>query len=214
MKKNLLINLLLAMLLGATNVWADSGLFLFGSEVPSTSNWTYSVTNNIVGYISLDTPVGAILNGTVSYDAATKTVTFNNVQAVVRDDRRILYNKGVSGLKIVFTGWATLWSDYCVFRLDQDTEIIGSEEEVNLRALGNNAECIYCPNATKLKIRNFGKLKMTSNRWRAINTSGAWMGIYNSNVYLKGADCAIQNNKGNLDEMTGNLRLHDCILRD
>ena len=206
------------MLLGVTNAWADSGLFLFGKEVPSTSNWTYNTTNNIVGYISGNTPVGAILNGTVSYDAATKTVTFNNVQAVVRDDRRILYNKGVPGLKIVFTGWATLWSDYCVFRLDQDTEIIGSEEEVNLKArYDDDAQCIYCPNETKLTIRDFGKLKMTSERWRALHTKGTEVTIINSRVYAQGDDCAIQNDEayfGAFHNPVGDLKLQGCLLRD
>lgn len=218
MKRNLLINLLLAMLLGVTNAWADSGLYLFGTEVPSTSNWTYNTTNNIVGYISGNTPVGAILNGTVSYNAATKTVTFNNIQAVVRDDRRILYNKGVPGLKIVFTGWATLWSDYCVFRLDQDTEIIGSEEEVNLKARhDDDAQCIYCPNETKLTIRDFGKLKMTSERWRALHTKGTEVTIINSRVYAQGDDCAIQNDEaywGTFHDPVGHLNLQECFLRD
>ena len=218
MRKSLLFSLLLSMLLGVTNAWADSGLFLFGKEVSSTSNWTYNTTNNIVGYISGNTPVAAIMNGTVSYDAATKTVTFNNVQAVVRDDRRILYNKGVPGLKIVFTGWATLWSDYCVFRLDQDTEIIGSEEEVNLRAkYDDDAQCIYCPNETKLTIRDFGKLKMTSERWRALHTKGTEVTIINSRVYAQGDDCAIQNDEayfGAFHNPVGDLNLQGCFLRD
>ena len=45
MRKSLLFSLLLSMLLGVTNAWADSGLFLFGKEVSSTSNWTYDTTN-------------------------------------------------------------------------------------------------------------------------------------------------------------------------
>ena len=58
------------------------------------------------------------MNGTVSYEAATKTVTFDNVEVVVRGVRRILGNENVPGLKIVFTGrntfkcnLASIWSE-------------------------------------------------------------------------------------------------------
>ena len=195
------------MLSGATTAWADSGLYLFGMEVPSTSNWSYDAYNNLNG---------AILNGTVSYDAATKTVTFDYIQAVVSDDTRILYNKNVPGLKIVFNSWGTLQSNYCVFRLDCNTEIQGPNSDddlVILDARGNNSQCIYCPNETNLTIKDFGKLKMTS-KYRAMHTKGTWVNVYNSNIYAQGDDCAVQNDMGNYDEFRGNLRLHNCILRD
>ena len=206
MKKTLL-SLLCLMLSGATTAWADSGLYLFGMEVPSTSNWSYDAYNNLNG---------AILNGTVSYDAATKTVTFDYIQAVVSDDTRILYNKNVPGLKIVFNSWGTLQSNYCVFRLDCNTEIQGPNSDddlVILDARGNNSQCIYCPNETNLTIKDFGKLKMTS-KYRAMHTKGTWVNVYNSNIYAQGDDCAVQNDMGNYDEFRGNLRLHNCILRD
>ena len=207
MKKQLLF-LLCLMLFGATKVWADSGLYLFGSEVPSTVDWTCTTKD----FLNLD---GGLLNGTISYDAETKTMTFDYVQAVVYDDTRILYNKNVPDLKIVFNNWATLISSYCVFRLDKDTEIQGPASDNNLvqfEARGNNSQCIYCPNQTKLTIRDFGKLKMTSKYWRAMETNGTHVTITNSRIYAEGADCAIQNNKGN--DYTGDLSLTNCLIRD
>jgi len=58
------------MLLGATRAWADSGLYICGEEMSSTSNWSLDVTNNISDCIK---------SGTISYDAASKTVTFDNI---------------------------------------------------------------------------------------------------------------------------------------
>ncbi|MBO4550802.1 MAG: hypothetical protein J5733_08730, partial [Bacteroidaceae bacterium] len=177
MKKQFLF-LLCVMLFGATSAWADSGLYLMGVEMPSTSDW--SCTTN--SFLNLN---GGLLNGTISYDAETKTMTFDYVQAVVYDDTRILYNKNVPGLKIVFNNWATLISSYCVFRLDKDTEIQGPASDNNLvqfEARGNNSQCIYCPNETNLTIKDFGKLKMTS-KYRAMHTKGTWVNVYNSNIY-------------------------------
>jgi hypothetical protein len=211
MKKQLLA-LLCVMLFGATKVWADSGLYLFGIEVPSTVDWTCTTKD----FLNLD---GGLLNGTISYDAETKTMTFDYVQAVVYDDTRILYNKNVPDLKIVFNNWATLISSYCVFRLDKDTEIQGPASDNNLvqfEARGNNSQCIYCPNETKLTIRDFGKLKMTS-KYRAIHTKGTKVSIYNSNIYAQGDDCAMQNDEayfGITHDAAGYLALKGCLLRD
>ena len=206
--KKIFLYLLLACLFGATKVWADSGLYLFGIEVPSTSDWSCTTKD----FLNLD---GGLLNGTISYDAETKTMTFDYVQAVVYDDTRILYNKNVPDLKIVFNNWATLISSYCVFRLDKDTEIQGPASDndlVTLEARGNNSQCIYCPNQTMLTIRDFGKLKMTSKYWRAMETNGTLVTITNSRIYAEGADCAIQNNKGN--DNIGWLHLDGCLIRD
>lgn len=196
-------------ILGATSARADSGLYLCGEEVSSTSSWTYSVTNNILDCIQ---------SGTVSYDVATKTMTFDNVKAIVGGgERRILYNKNVPGLKVVFVGTAYLSSNYCVFRLDQDTEIIGSEELVHFSASGSNTECIYCPNETKLIIKDFGMLKMTSLGWRALHTKGTDVTIQNSRIYMYGADCAIQNDEaywGAFHYPKGHLKFSECFMRD
>ena len=212
MRKSLLINLLLAMLLGATSAWADSGLYICGEEVSSTSNWSLDVTNNISDCIK---------SGTISYDAASKTVTFDNIN-VVGYGKRVLYNKNVSGLKIVFVGSAYLFSHYCVFRLDQDTEIIGSEELVEFSASGSDTQCIYCPNKTKLIIRDFGMLKMISLGWRALHTKGTDVSIINSRIYAEGHDCAIQNDEAWFGDdinlhwhwFEGDLHFSGCLIRD
>ena len=209
MKKQLLF-LLCLMLFGATSAWADSGLYFCGVEVSSTSNWSYSGINSFNG---------GLLEGTVSYDAATKTMTFDYAKAVVYDDTRILYNKNVPGLKIVFNNRATLISSYCVFRLDKDTEIQGpasDDDLVKFEARGNDSQCIYCPNQTNLTIKDFGKLMMTS-KYRAIHTKGTKVTINNSRVYAQGDDCAMQNDEayfGTFHDAAGNLVLMGCLLRD
>ena len=204
MKKILLLNLLLAMLLGATNAWAaDDDLYCCGQKQTSLYNWKYTPTNNINGAIQM---------GSISYDAASKTVTFDGAYATVTGDNRIFYNKNVPGLKIVFKGYCRLRSDKCVFRLDKDTEMKGSTDRVEFMALGDNAECIYCPNETSLTISDFAKLRMTSKYWRAINTNGTHVKVQNSNLSAEGADCAIQNNKGS--DKVGHLELVECRMRD
>ena len=195
------------MLFGATRVWADSGLYLCGKEVPSTSDW----------YIDIHSDLDNVEMGSgfVSYVASTKTVTFKNAQAFVSGEDRILYNKNVPGLKIVFTGYSAYFlSHYCVFRFDVDTEIIDSTSGglVLLQANGSGSQCIYCPNETQLIIRDFAKLQMTSQFWRAMETNGTHVTITNSRIYAEGADCAIQNNKGN--DNIGWLHLDGCLIRD
>ena len=203
--------LMMLALLFCGKAWADSDLYLFGKEVSSTSNWTYSTSNNLNN---------AITNGSVSYDASTKTVTFNSASATVTGNDRILYNKNVPGLKIVFTGDDShLESHYCVFRLDVDTEILGSTATglVRFYAFGSDSQCIYCPNETNLTIRDFAKMCMFSESWRAIHTKATNVYIYNSNIYMYGSDCAIQNDKGNPDEWHGHgsrFVLNDCLIRD
>ena len=194
-------------LLFCGNAWADSGLYLCGKEVPSTSDW----------YIDINSDLDNVEMGSgfVSYVASTKTVTFKNAQAFVSGEDRILYNKNVPGLKIVFTGYsAYLLSHYCVFRFDVDTEIIDSTSggSVLLQANGSGSQCIYCPNETQLIIRDFAKLQMTSQFWRALHTKGTRVDIYNSNIYMSGSDCAIQNDKGN--DFIGYLHLNNCLMRD
>ncbi len=204
MKKILLFNLLLAMLFGATNAWAaDDDLYCCGQKQSSTYNWNYTTTNNIGS---------AITSGSISYDAASKTVTFDNTYATVTGDNRIFYNKNVEGLKIVFKGYCRLRSDKCVFRIDKDTEIQGSTDWVQLQAMGDNAQCIYCPNETNLTIKDAMKMSMTSKYWRAMETNGTNVYIYDSRIYAQGADCAIQNNKGN--DNKGRLILKGCMMRD
>ncbi|MBQ6192059.1 MAG: hypothetical protein IJK51_07160 [Bacteroidaceae bacterium] len=201
MKKYYLILVLLFM---AGFAWAaDDNLYCCGQKQTSLYNWKYTPTNNINGAIQM---------GSISYDAASKTVTFDGAYATVTGDNRIFYNKNVPGLKIVFKGYCRLRSDKCVFRLDKDTEMKGSTDRVEFMALGDNAECIYCPNETSLTISDFAKLRMTSKYWRAINTNGTEVTIKNSRVSAEGADCAIQNNKGN-DEK-GDLYLDGCFIRD
>ena len=203
--------LMMLALLFCGKAWADSDLYLFGKEVSSTSNWTYSTSNNLNN---------AITNGSVSYDASTKTVTFNSTSATVTGNDRILYNKNVPGLKIVFTGDdSRLESHYCVFRLDVDTEILGSTATglVRFFAFGSDSQCIYCPNETDLTIRDFAKMYMYSQSWRALHTKATNVYIYNSNIYMEGADCAIQNDKGNPDEWEGHgsgFVLNNCLIRD
>jgi len=204
MKKLLFFNLLLAMLLGATKAWAaDDDLYCCGQKQASQYNWKYTTTNNIGD---------AITSGSISYDAASKTVTFDNTYATVTGDNRIFYNKNVEGLKIVFKGYCRLRSDKCVFRLDKETEMQGSTDLVQLQGTGDNAQCIYCPNETKLYIKNFEKLQMTSKYWIAMETNGTNVYINNSRVSAQGADCAIQNNKEG--DKTGWLMLGGCFIRD
>ena len=113
MKKLLFFNLLLAMLLGATKAWAaDDDLYCCGQKQASQYNWKYTTTNNIGD---------AITSGSISYNAGSKTVTFDNVTATVSGDNRIFYNKNVEGLRIIFKGNCTLTSDKCVFRLDNNS---------------------------------------------------------------------------------------------
>jgi len=202
-----LYTLVMFALLFCGNAWADSGLYLCGKEVPSTSDW----------YIDIHSDLDNVEMGSgfVSYVASTKTVTFKNAQAFVSGEDRILYNKNVPGLKIVFTGYsAYLLSHYCVFRFDVDTEIIDSTSGglVLLQANGSGSQCIYCPNETQLIIRDFAKLQMTSQFWRALHTKGTRVDIYNSNIYMSGSDCAIQNDKGN--DFIGYLHLNNCLMRD
>ena len=202
--------LMMLALLFCGKAWADSDLYLFGQEVSSTTDWTY-----VYGVNNLN---NAMSSGYVSYDASEKTLLFYNTNAIVTGDDRILYNKNVPGLKILFAGPVTLKSSYCVFRFDVDTEIQGSSDDlVELKALGDNTQCIYCPNETDLTIRDFAKLKMTSMRWRALHTKATNVYIYNSNIYFEGADCAIQNDKGNPDEWHGHgsrFVLNNCLIRD
>jgi len=204
MKKILLLNLLLAMLLGATNAWAaDDDLYCCGQKQSSLYNWKYTPTNNINGAIQM---------GSISYDAASKTVTFDGAYATVTGDNRIFYNKNVPGLKIVFKGYCRLRSEKCVFRLDKDTQIQGSTELVELQGTGDNAQCIYCPNETKLDIKDAMKMSMISKYWRAMETSGTTVEVTNSRIYAQGADCAIHNNKGN--DRKGYLVMSGCFIRD
>ena len=204
MKKILLFNLLLAMLFGATNAWAaDDDLYCCGQKQSSQYNWNYTTTNNING---------AITSGSISYNAASKTVTFDNTYATVTGDNRIFYNKNVEGLKIVFKGYCRLRSDKCVFRLDKDTEILGSTDLVQLQGMGDNAQCIYCPNETVLTITDAMKMSMISKYWRAIETNGTNVNITNSRIYAQGADCAIQNDKGS--DFKGYLGMSGCFIRD
>ena len=204
MKKILLLNLLLAMLLGATNAWAaDDDLYCCGQKQTSLYNWKYTPTNNINGAIQM---------GSISYDAASKTVTFDGAYATVTGDNRIFYNKNVPGLKIVFKGYCRLRSEKCVFRLDKDTQIQGSTELVELQGTGDNAQCIYCPNETELTITDAMKMSMISKYWRAMETSGTTVKVTNSRIYAQGADCAIHNNKGN--DFKGYLVMSGCFIRD
>ena len=204
MKKILLFNLLLAMLFGATNAWAaDDDLYCCGQKQASQYNWKYTTTNNIGSAIKM---------GSISYNASTKTVTFDNVIATVTGDNRIFYNKNVSGLRIVFKGGCTLKSDKCVFRIDKDTEIQGSSEHVEMQALGDGAQCIYCPNETDLTIHNARQMRLYSKYFRAIHTNGTHVYISWSNISAEGADCAIQNDKGS--EGHGSLDLNACVFRE
>ena len=206
MKKLLFFNLLLAMLLGATKAWAaDDDLYCCGQKQASQYNWNYTTTNNING---------AITSGSISYNAGSKTVTFDNVTATVSGNNRIFYNKNVEGLRIIFKGNCTLTSDKCVFRLDEDTEILGSGLDVcvELLAMGDKAQCIYCPNETNLTITDAMKMTMKSKYWRAMETNGTNVTIISSTIYAEGYDCAIQNNKGN--DWKGKLKLTNCLIRD
>ena len=38
--------------------------------------------------------------------------------------------------------------------------------------MGDNAQCIYCPNETNLTIKDAMKMSMTSKYWRAMETNG------------------------------------------
>ncbi len=201
MKKYYLILVLLFM---AGFAWAaDDDLYCCGQKQTSQYNWKYTPTNNINGAIQM---------GSISYDAASKTVTFDGAYATVTGDNRIFYNKNVEGLKIVFKGYCRLRSDKCVFRLDKDTEMHGSTDLVEFQGTGDNAQCIYCPNETHLNISDFAKLKMTSKYWRAIETNGTIVYIYDSRIYAQGADCAIQNNKGSI--WAGTMACFGCFIRD
>ncbi len=205
MKKQLLA-LLCVMLFGATKVWAgDDDLYCCGQKQSSQYNWNYTTTNNING---------AITSGSISYNAGSKTVTFDNVTATVSGDNRIFYNKNVEGLRIIFKGNCTLTSDKCVFRLDEDTQILGSGLDVcvELLAMGDKAQCIYCPNETNLTITDAMKMTMKSKYWRAMETNGTNVTIISSTIYAEGYDCAIQNNKGN--DHKGRLKLTNCLIRD
>ena len=201
MKKNYLI---LILLLLAGNAFAgDDDLYCCGQKQSSTYNWNYTTSNNIGNAIKM---------GSISYNASTKTVTFDNVIATVTGDNRIFYNKNVSGLRIVFKGGCTLKSDKCVFRIDKDTEIQGSSEHVEMQALGDGAQCIYCPNETDLTIHNAGQMRLYSKYFRAIHTNGTHVYISWSNISAEGADCAIQNDKGS--EGHGSLDLNACVFRE
>ena len=201
MKKYYLILVLLFM---AGFAWAaDDDLYCCGQKQSSQYNWKYTKTNNIGS---------AITSGSISYDAASKTVTFDNTYATVTGDNRIFYNKNVEGLKIVFKGYCRLRSEKCVFRLDKDTQIQGSTELVELQGTGDNAQCIYCPNETVLTITDAMKMSMISKYWRAIETNGTNVQITNSRIYAQGADCAIQNNKGS--DFKGYLGMSGCFIRD
>ena len=206
MKKLLFFNLLLAMLLGATKAWAaDDDLYCCGQKQAGQYNWKYTTTNNIGD---------AITSGSISYNAGSKTVTFDNVTATVSGDNRIFYNKNVEGLRIIFKGNCTLTSDKCVFRLDEDTQILGSGLDVcvELLAMGDKAQCIYCPNETNLTITDAMKMTMKSKYWRAMETNGTNVTIISSTIYAEGYDCAIHNNKGN--DHKGRLKLTNCLIRD
>ena len=96
--------LMMLALLFCGKAWADSDLYLFGQEVSSTTDWTY-----VYGVNNLN---NAMTSGYVSYDASEKTLLFYNTNAIVTGDNRILYNKNVPGLKILFTGPVTLRSNY------------------------------------------------------------------------------------------------------
>ncbi len=66
------------------------------------------------------------VDGTVSYDNATKTLTLNNASITASDSENGIHNKGIENLKIILTNSNTINSNYACVKTSVPTEISGT----------------------------------------------------------------------------------------
>ena len=205
--------LILLMCLAIGNAWAadGNGFEIFGKEPRVTSFATWNVSDFVSG-----------ATGTFSYDPSTKTLTFNNV-SVSGIDKKVVYNKSVDGLTIVFKGECTFYSTDNILRYEMATILDGSastkvEMHVFKKTIGDDKETFYSNNEyntgthdpyASLEIKNFPYLRLTAAGDYCISHTYGAVDIKNSHVLMESGKGTIHTNMYALGWYSL-VRLTDC----
>ncbi|MBO7138890.1 MAG: hypothetical protein J6V92_10550, partial [Bacteroidaceae bacterium] len=205
--------LILFMCLAIGNAWAadGNGFEIFGKEPRVTSFATWNVSDFVSG-----------ATGTFSYDPSTKTLTFNNV-SVSGIDKKVVYNKSVDGLTIVFKGECTFYSTDNILRYEMATILDGSastkvEMHVFKKTIGDDKETFYSNNEyntgthdpyASLEIKNFPYLRLTAAGDYCISHTYGAVDIKNSHVLMESGKGTIHTNMYALGWYSL-VRLTDC----
>ena len=209
--------LILFMCLAIGNAWAadGNGFEIFGKEPRVTSFATWNVSDFVSG-----------ATGTFSYDPSTKTLTFNNV-SVSGIDKKVVYNKSVDGLTIVFKGECTFYSTDNILRYEMATILDGSastkvEMHVLKKTIGDDKETFYSNNEyntgthdpyASLEIKNFPYLRLTAAGDYCISHTYGAVYIIDSHVLMESGKGTIHTNSYALGWFSG-VKLTDCYYAD
>ena len=195
-------SLILLMFLAVSSAWADSGLYLFGKEVSTTTTW-----ENVEAKTFKDNA-----QGWISYNHQTKTLKFYCV-SIYENDKTVIYNKGVEGLEVLFDGSCSLHSSNKVIRYDVATTLRGLAKSYVYLGSYEDEECIYSNQGgddapALLTIADFPDLQMRSMHDYCISYKRGGITIKDSHVKMEGSKGTIHGNYFNA--YFSRMILEDC----
>ena len=205
--------LILFMCLAIGNAWADNGFELLGIKpnVASGNTGSWPASSLVSG-----------ASGTITYTPNTKTLVFDNVW-ISGIDKKVVYNKSVDGLTIVFKGECTFYSTENILRYEMATVLDGSastkvEMHVLKKTIGDDKETFYSNNEyntgthdpyASLEIKNFPYLRMSAAGDYCISHTYGAVDIKNSHVLMESGKGTIHTNMYALGWFSL-VRLTDC----
>jgi hypothetical protein len=205
--------LILFMCLAIGNAWADNGFELLGIKpnVASGSTGSWPASSLVSG-----------ASGTITYTPNTKTLVFDNVW-ISGIDKKVVYNKSVDGLTIVFKGECTFYSTENILRYEMATILDGSastkvEMHVLKKTIGDDKETFYSNNEyntgthdpyASLEIKNFPYLRLSAAGDYCISHTYGAVDIKDSHVLMESGKGTIHTNMYALGWFSL-VRLTDC----
>ena len=192
--------LILFMCLAIGNAWADNGFELLGIKpnVASGSTGSWPASSLVSG-----------ATGTITYTPNTKTLVFDNVQITsASHGKKVVYNKSVDGLTIVFKGTCIFFSNDNILRYEMATILDGSastkvEMHVMSKSIGDDKETFYSNNEyntgthdpyASLEIKNFPYLRLTAQGDYCISHTYGAVDIKDSHVLMESGKGTIHTN--------------------
>ena len=204
MKK--LYSLILFMCLAIGSAWADNGFELLGIKpnVANGSTGTWPASSLVTG-----------ATGTITYTPSEKTLVFDNVNIPAGHDKKVVYNKSVNGMKILFVGTCDLYSKNKIIQYDTNTTLNGAlSTRVRMHSMWDE-ETIFTNNSSagiwnKLEITDFMYLELWSLDDYCISFRYGDLKITDSHIVMEGDKGTLHSD--NIDgSYGGRVYLSDCF---